>query len=770
MKFSSYTGVYALTLLVSAALLFSIQPMFSKMILPLLGGTPQVWTTAMVFFQLTLLAGYAYAHGTTRIMSVKTQSIFHLILLCAFAALLPFMIADGTRPPVDQDPTLWQLTLMAMVIGGPFFILSGSAPMFQRWFSETDHPDSDNPYFLYGASNLGSMTSLLAYPVLIEPFFTLDAQAEFWMYGYYLLITMSVICAVIIWTHKQKSSAETAPAETTEAITWKRRGYWLLVAFLPSSLMLGVTTFITTDIASAPLLWILPLAIYVGTFILVFARKQWLSKTAILNGFAAAMAVMLTVSIAYNAVHPIVFILVHLTVFFFAAMLCHKELADARPRASHLTEFYLLMSLGGALGGIFNAIIAPRFFILPLEYGAILLFIVFLRYASIPGQDFKTRFAAFKTNMLQKGFDALFELPTMGLIGIVLIVFFITFIPGKATTIFGALVMLGLFFMMAKTRWSFALACLFAMAMFPPGYFWHTGLGFDVIHRDRNFFGVIRITDFETGERAFIHGTTNHGTQPLDEEWRMTTLSYYSQFSPINDLYEYLDEKNGDQKIAVIGLGVGVTACFTKDDRAYDFFEIDPDVARIAENTEYFTYLADCGSPYEIILGDGRLTMMEQDDNMYDVIFLDAYSSDNIPIHLITVEALQMYMQKLKENGTLILNISNNFLDIEPVLHEAAKEMGIPAFGKVTNGGQIEGTDLVGYPAQFVFISKDPDLIAYMKELEWTETMPRQGVRLWTDKYSNILSVLSNITGMKRYEAIKEEEGENEEEIDNAQQ
>ena len=363
-----YTSVYAVTLLLSAALLFVVQPMFSKMILPLLGGTSQVWNTAMVFFQLTLLAGYAYAHGTTRFLGVRPQAMLHIALLVLFIFVLPIAIPEGWEPPRDKDPTFWQLSLMLVSIGGPFFVLSGSAPMFQRWFAQTDHPDADNPYFLYGASNLGSMSALLAYPVIVEPLLSLNMQSLSWAIGYGLLAAMTCLCAFLVWPHASAPKKQAKTTKKREKITWSRRLLWLALAAVPSSLMLGVTTYITTDIASVPLLWVIPLALYVGTFILVFARKQWIAKdrVIVLQGllFLGLMAQLLGIELA--AVYVVPF---HIALFFFSALLCHMELAESRPGAENLTEFYLLMSVGGAIGGIFNALIAPQFFVIPLEYG-----------------------------------------------------------------------------------------------------------------------------------------------------------------------------------------------------------------------------------------------------------------------------------------------------------------------------------------------------------------------------------------------------------------
>ena len=521
MKISSYTAVYSLTLLLSAALLFSIQPIFSKMILPLLGGTPHVWNTAMVFFQVTLLAGYAYAHGTTRFLSVRAQAALHIVLLLAFAAVLPFAIDDSVTPPVDRDPTFWQLALMATVIGGPFFVLSGSAPMFQRWFSETDHPDADNPYFLYGASNLGSMTALLAYPVVIEPFLNLNMQSTFWTYGYAALIIMSALSAAMVWKHVKKAPVQHDPLFDAGGVTWKQRGWWLFMAFLPSSLMLGVTTYITTDIASAPLLWILPLAIYVGTFILVFARKPLISREMATAGFSITLGVLLTTVVAWSSLNAMAMIALHLLTFFFAAMLCHTELANARPKSSHLTEFYLTMSVGGALGGILNALIAPQIFLIPLEYTLVLLVVILLRHHAGDGLGLRSGIAEFRRRVKEQGIDVLFDLPVLTLVGVIILSVTLSQIPGKLTSPVAIFLLLLGFAILFRKRWTFNMACLTILFLFPLGYSWKITNNQEVLHVDRNFFGVMRVVNFGTTERTFIHGTTTHGTQAQIDGYKL---------------------------------------------------------------------------------------------------------------------------------------------------------------------------------------------------------------------------------------------------------
>ncbi len=754
MKHHAYIPVYALTLLLSAALLFSVQPMFSKMILPLLGGTPQVWNTAMLFFQVMLLGGYAYAHVTSRFLSINMQSSLHILLLFLFLVVMPISIPEGWLPPVDKDPTLWQLSLMTITVGGPFFVLAGSAPMLQRWFSETDHKDAGNPYFLYGASNLGSISALLAYPVLIEPFYELFLQSAYWMMGYLALILMMCIASLLAHPGKTKKKKKAKTAANDSNISWPLRFQWVVLAFAPSSLMLGVTTFITTDIASVPLLWILPLALYVGTFIIVFARRQIIKRDTVMMIQGMLFILLLVQMMAFHP-PPAILILTHLALFFFSALACHTELATSRPSARHLTEFYLIMSIGGALGGFFNAIIAPSMFIIPLEYVLVLILVNFLRYSTDEKTSFNNAVTKLKEGIKTRNFITPYTIALFLIFCAAIISFAL---PHYNIYCVSAAIIAASLGFLIHTRWLFAMAAALVLLLYPPGYQWGQHIFKDIVHRDRNFFGVMRVVETYEEERLLLHGTTNHGAQPLDDEHKLRPLSYYSEFSPVNDVFRHLSAKRGKSKVAVVGLGIGVTACFKRDGRHFDFYEIDPDIAAIAENPDLFTYLSDCGSPYSIILGDGRLKIAEQPENHYDLILLDAFSSDNIPVHLLTREAVQLYLDKLKPDGVLVFNISNKYLDIEPVLAEIGKEMEIPTYARYTRGGQIEGTDLRGYAAHFLIMSPSERNIPFFLKRDWSEARSREGVKLWSDQFSNIVSVFGNKTGLRRHKELTAEE------------
>ena len=733
-RLNLYIPVFSLTLLTSAFLLFVIQPMFSKMILPLLGGTPQVWNTAMLFFQVCLLAGYAYAHVSTRYLNIKLQSILHLVILIIFAIFLPFGIPESWYPQEDSIPVIWQLSVMTLLIGGPFFILAGSAPLLQYWFAHTNHKDSDNPYFLYAASNVGSVGALIAYPIMIEPIFSLGDQSTLWMQIYIILIALVALSGGFTFVSHTKEKAQ--PAQKDDSINWQRRAKWLVLSFLPSSLMLGVTTYLTTDIASVPLMWVMPLALYISTFIIVFARRQIFSLSFIMLAHIVFLVTVLALSTT-NIFFPIFLKLpLHLAAMFFSVLLCHKVLADDRPSAGSLTEFYMMMSLGGALGGIFNALIAPLIFVIPLEYGLVLALTALVR----PELKSKPLF--------------LYEKVSCGLAFLCIIAVVITryFQPDYTQNIIGILVALMIVFLLfvMDRKWLFAGAIIPAFLVSLPGVA-HIHLAeTQILHQTRNFFGVSRVVDNpEIGLRKFMHGTTLHGMQSLSDNKKLEVLGYYTTESGLGNVIGFYDTQPVPQTFGVLGLGAGVTACFDKPGRKFDFFEIDPAVVEIAENPDLFTFLSDCGSPYDIFTGDGRLKLQDRPDNSYDLLLMDAFSSDSIPVHLLTLEALQLYTQKIKDDGVIVIHISNRYLDLEPVLARASEELGLPALTKkhtpsAANDKEDEKEKFgkITLASHYVVLTENRSLLEILRKKGWREARTSDYVSEWTDSFSNIVSII----------------------------
>ncbi len=725
-----YVPVFSFTLLLSAALLFSIQPMFSKMILPLLGGSPQVWNTAMLFFQAMLLGGYAYAHGTTRFLSVRAQAVLHIVLLAVCLVFLPITITQAwTSMRAAAYPIIWQFGLMMVTLGGPFFVLSGSAPMLQRWFAASGHKDARNPYFLYAASNMGSMAALLAYPVIIEPLLTLPEQSRVWSMGYMLLIAMTGIAAFLSWRGHESARINASQTALSPPLTAQTCLSWIALAFIPSSLMLGVTTYITTDIASVPLLWILPLALYVATFIFVFASKPpFTLKIINIFHFIFLCLALFTMMNPVNFLVRVAILPVHLALFFFSAMLCHTRLAMLRPPPQQLTVFYLFMSLGGVLGGIFNALIAPYLFIVPVEYTLMLALVCLFR--SYPSK---------KSKNSKRSDEVVSKLMVAIIIGAA-IAPCVSFIP--AFSILSAVVAIIGLLLIADQKWHFLTAVSVVLLIYS-GFKWKSYFDGNIHVVERNFFGIKTVQDNTYAQtRGLIHGNTLHGIQALNDPYKLLPLSYYHPSSSA-DYFGLLDKTPAPQRIGVIGLGTGTLACYRKEGRHYDFYEIDPQVIEIAKNPEYFTFLKDCGSPYTIIEGDGRLKIKEAPDALYDMIFLDAFSSDNIPIHILTKEAFAIYLRKLKPNGIIVANLSNRYLYLDPVVEGIARNLGLHAVYRKSLGDKIKGNDKIEYaPISFVVMARDMKTIQPLLDTaNWQLYDGKEKPKAWTDTYADILSI-----------------------------
>lgn len=724
---ASAVQIYAITLILSAFLLFSVQPMLARMVLPLLGGAPSVWNTAMMFFQGVLLAGYAYAHITTRFLSPRTQAMAHLGLLALAGLALPIGI-DALGLPSTTAPTWWQLQAMAVAAGAPFFVLAASAPMIQRWFAASGHKDADNPYFLYAASNIGSLTALVAYPVLVEPMMTLDQQSGGWAIAYAGLFVMVAVCAATMGRH----GAAIRPAENqpdhARCITWRVRGMWLALAFIPSSLMLGVTSFITTDLASIPLLWVIPLALYLMTFIIVFARREWVSRDTTFSIFNVVFVLSLFFMLS-TLLHATLFIIaVHLALFFAAALLCHKHLADLRPRAADLTEYYMILSLGGVLGGAFNALLAPALFVVPVEYALVLCCVLWVRGAFVSPLRPTARLMA-----LQCGFIIL-----------ALVMFGFGLDNGARYYYLAAatLAAVGMILLRDQRRAFMVAGGVFLLLNSPLTDL----LRYPPIFIERNFFGVVRVADHApSNTRILYHGTTIHGAQVLDPDHALIPITYYHPSGPAGDVFGILDSrKPGEQKAAVIGLGTGSLACYGRAGRSFDFYEIDPAMVRIAEDPALFTFLSGCKSPYQTFIGDGRLMIEKAPDAYYDVIVVDAFSSDNIPVHLLTEDAVRLYMRKLRADGMIVFNISNRYLNLRPQIAALSAATRVPAISIIDSSGPAYSGAKARYaPSAYAVMTAHPDsLMMLMRRPGW-ETLPASAeARVWTDGYANLLAAL----------------------------
>lgn len=725
-------ALYAVTIFASAALLFLVQPMFARLVLPLLGGSPAVWNTALVFFQAMLLAGYAYAHASTQWLGARRQAALHLVVLLLPLVVLPIVVPAGWTPPTNANPTSWLLGLMAVAVGLPFFAVSTTSPLLQKWFAAGASREARDPYFLYAASNAGSLLALLSYPLWIEPRLALAAQSRLWMWGYVTLVAAIAGCAVVLW--KTKASA-TVPVPASDvainspAPTARQRARWVLLALVPSSLMLGVTTYLSSEIAAVPLLWVIPLALYLLTFVIAFARREIFPRPLLVRVLPLAI-VPLVVALDMQATEPIGWLmLLHLVVFFLAALLCHGRLAAERPVAAHLTEFYLWLAVGGVLGGAFNALVAPVVFDSVAEYPLMLVLACLVGLGGGLGGEI---------SRARRG-DWWWPAALGGVtVALVLGVQATRFRTDAAMSglVFGAPA-LGAFFL-SRRPLRFALS---VGALLVAGSFYHGEKG-RVLFAERSFFGVHRVTLDPTGQyHLLVHGMTLHGMQSLDPARRREALTYYHRTGPIGDVLAAVG-RDPAKKIGAVGLGAGSLASFAAPRQSWTYFEIDPVVLKLARDERYFTFLRDTPADLRVVLGDARRSLAEERDAAFDLLILDAYSSDAIPVHLVTREALALYARKLAPAGVLAFHISNLHLDLEPVFGNLARDAHLVCLTR--DDTEVPATEraLGKAPSVWLVMARNAaDFGALSRDPRWVPARTDDGQAVWTDDYSSLLSV-----------------------------
>jgi protein-L-isoaspartate O-methyltransferase len=720
-------GTFGAAIFLSAFLLFWLQPLFSKMVLPLLGGSPSVWNTAMMFFQLVLLAGYGYAHLLShRVAGLRSQVAIHGAVVAGGLLFLPFAVAHNLIPPTTGSPIPWLIGLLAVSVGWPFFALSASAPLVQSWFARSGHRLSSDPYFLYSASNAGSLLALLAFPILLEPRLTLAGQARAWMFGYgALILILSVMGIFFSRTHGQVVLAAETTASTPPK-AWRQRLTWIALAFVPSSLLLGVTTYITTDIASAPLLWVVPLSLYLLSFIIAFARRTLIKPEWTLKAQAVGIlvvATMVTLVLLFERRGPVFVVAgVHLMTFFVTAVLCHTELARRRPDIAHLTEFYFCMSIGGALGGIFNALVAPLLFSTDYEYYLALVGACALR-ALVKGEARSVRATdlAYPLALAVVVAAVAYESIDTGMLGPMGRVVFL--VP-CAVALYS--------FTARPFRFALGVAAMIGSALLV-----QSSVGVLVI--ERNFFGINRVKLIEGGAKtALIHGTTMHGTEFTAPNRRRQPLAYYARSGPVGQVMALAGPR---RNVAAIGLGTGALACYRKPGEHWTFFEIDSAVEKIARDTRYFHYLSDCGVT-KIVLGDGRLSLKASPDHSYDLIIVDAFSSDSIPMHLLTREAVSLYLSKLKPRGVILFNISNEYLELAPVLTTLVKSVGAAGRHQLFQPSPAEVAQGATASEWVAIAASDADLDFLRSERRWQAMGPAANMSPWTDDFSNIIGAI----------------------------
>jgi hypothetical protein len=722
-------ATYTAAVFLSALLLFGVQPMFTRMVLPQLGGSPSVWSVAMVFFQSMLLAGYAYAHWLSAARHRLVPMLVHLALLAAAGLTLPLSIAQGWGAPPAAGTAFWLLGLFTVSIGLPFFALAANNPLLQTWFVRTGHHDAKDPYFLYAASNVGSFLALLSYPVLLKPAFTLQVQVRLWSGGFALLVALIAACAVLLL--RSPPGAELAH-ETDAAApkpSWLTLGRWVFVSAVPSGLLVAVTAHISTDVAAAPLLWVMPLSLYLLSWVLVFQRRPLFTHAFMLLLQPFAIAAIVAFLLYSGRVTLLPNLAAHLLAFFVIAMACHGELAASRPAPVHLTIFYVSLSFGGMVGGLFSGLLAPYAFSWVAEYPILAVLAVLCR----PFADARWRW-------LERWFW-----PVAGLVALALILpAFLGFRATDAMTtellvVVLTLVAVSVALLRDPPKSAVAVALALAVIRFYP-----TDEGRS--ETLRSFFGVNQI--FETPDRHFRvlkHGSTIHGAQRLMTEdglpvtGRPEPLTYYHRHSAMAVVIEAVRARKGAPiRVAVVGLGAGSLACYVGADETWRFFEIDPTVIAIARDSRRFNFISSCAQNLAIVLGDARLTLAQEPDSTYDLIIVDAYSSDAIPVHLATREAMAIYKAKLAPHGVVTMHISNRHLELRSVVAGIAAANDLKTW-LWTNAD--DHNDIKNYIASsdvVIAAERPEDIGALAQAKTWVLTAPTPGSRTWTDDYSNI--------------------------------
>ena len=761
---ASLTALFALTLFAGSALLFLLEPMFGRLVLPELGGAPAVWATCLVFFQITLLLGYLYAWAATRWLGLRSQLVLHAGLLLAAFVVLPIRVLPSWLPPAESNPIPWLLGVLSLSIGLPFFVVSTTAPVLQHWFANTEHPDAHDPYFLYRASNLGSMIGLLGYPFIVEPWLGMKAQGIAWSAGYLLLVGLTLACAAQLLRHplvrrgepsriplappklrerswgeggnpesrlsrRSPGGAAGAKAEAPSASPrWPQLARWTALAAVPSSLLLGVTTYLSTDVAVVPLLWVVPLLVYLLTFVLAFAPKPWVPTRA-LTLVVPLLMLPLTVVITLRAAEPAwAVVLLHLATFAASALLCHQQLAEDRPPASHLTLFYLCLSVGGAIGGLFNALAAPLIFRMPYEYPLALVAVALLKpYRGVAARKARAAAADFWLPAVV-GLASYAALTLLGNAG-----------PGLGT--FAVPIGLGLpvfccyLFSPRPIRFGLSLgAVLLASALQPDPM----GRLVDV---ERSFFGVHRVA-VDTGNqlRLLFHGNTLHGAQSLDPAKAKEPQAYYTRNGPAGQVFDTLAGRAG-QSVGVVGLGAGALAAYAKPGQSWTFYEIDPIVVHLARDAGYFSFLKDAAVPVRVVVGDARLSLGAEPDRRFDLLVLDAFSSDAVPVHLLTRQAVRLYLAKLKPGGVLAFHASSRFLRLRREFLALANDAGLVHLRQLDLRSERHSAWSGWTPSEWVVLARArEDLGALGADSRWGR-IDEPAARVWTDDYTNLLAL-----------------------------
>lgn len=677
--------LYALTIFLSAFLLFQVQPLIAKTILAWFGGSASVWTTCMLFFQAMLLLGYFYSHLTIKKLNPRMQAIVHTVLLGLAVLLLPIIPSAAWKPTGNENPTVQILVLLAATVGLPYLLCSTTGPLVQAWYSRKE--GAATPYRLFALSNLGSMLALLSYPVAVEPFLPIPSQAWAWSGGFVAFAGLAILTG---WRSSGYAAIETSGSseEPEAAPGWNEQILWIGLAACPSLLLLAVTNHLTQDVAAIPFLWVLPLALYLLSFILTFDARGWYQRDLFLFLLAPALGGMAYMqwSESKSVAMPVAVLLFALS-FFIACMVCHGELAQRKPAARYLTSFFLMLSVGGALGGLFTGVVAPYLFSMYFELPVGIAFcglLALIVTVEEPGKTWMQSMASISGIAL--------------LLGVVGLSAFL------GRTVFDALK--------------------------------------DYTLVQRNFYGTLRVRQGNVGDydgyKSVLHGSINHGEQWTHPSRRREMLSYYCPQSGVGHVMA-LHPKGQPWKYGVIGLGAGTMAAFAEKGDTVIFYEINPLVPKLAD-TE-FTYLPDArtrGVDVQVKLGDGRLTLEREPAQNFDVLMMDAFSGDSIPVHLMTKEAFDLYFRNLKQDGVIVVHISNKYLDLEPVIEGIVRSTGKAAWVMEADDDEEETC----YGTTYVLVANSANVFQNQEFVTGRPAKAKAGVGLWTDAYSNLFRIL----------------------------
>ncbi len=727
--------LFSLTLFMSACLMFILQPMFGKVLLPSLGGAASVWNTCMVFYQSILFLGYLYAHFLSHRLQIYQQFRVHSLLFLLSLIFIPIGVAENNTPPTETDPTIWLLSVLWMAIGLPFFILSTTSPLLQKWFSTIGHRSSHDPYFLSIASNTGSLLALLSYPLIFEPNIGLTDQQQLWSVCFVMLCALIAFCMSLT---RQTKTAPQIQSNHYSALTVQPplslKLKWLILSFIPSSLLIGTTNFISTDIASVPLLWIIPLALYLISFIIVFSKynnrvhkwivifQPWIITPFLIYFFSNEKLADYTLELA-----------LHLLVFFISIMICHGELALKRPAANYLTHYYLIMSFGGMLGGLFNNFVVPFIFNDLYEYPLMII-------AALLLNPYNKK----KRGHLQENRT------------IIVLLSYLLF--------FAALV----YFNYQQLTNNLALGVIIT-AIIANYFIFHKNIIYLALYssviasctsplqkhenqpllQTRNFYGVLSVTEniqTDSGtQNEILHtlysGSTEHGSQLMDNNRACTPLSYYGIQGPIGQLFQAYHHRNEQWQIGIVGLGSGGLGAYAKNAQNWQFYELNPAVVNIATNTKLFSYLKNCVNRYDIHVGDARLSLEKQNALHFDLLIIDAFTSDSIPTHLLTKEAVELYFSRLNDNGLVVFHISNHYLELKQVLSDHAEKLGLSA---VIQEFRPQNKLPLVHKSDWVVLARNIHSLQPLltgKNQNWQILQLHSSIQSWTDDFTSLASI-----------------------------